>query len=63
MTSAPTRPGGQLVLYYRDVPCADGIVILGHLADDRDIDRLAASSEVTIEAVRRPARTAAHRPA
>ncbi|MFH8760545.1 cyclophilin-like fold protein [Streptomyces atroolivaceus] len=45
-------PWGQLVLYYRDVPYADGIVILGHLADDRDTDRLATVSRVTIETVR-----------
>ncbi|MEV0303030.1 cyclophilin-like fold protein [Streptomyces prasinus] len=45
-------PWGQLVLYYRDVPYADGIVILGHLADDRDTDRLATASRVTVETVR-----------
>lgn len=45
-------PWGQLVLYYRDVPYADGIVILGHLTDDSDIDRLAAASRATIEAAR-----------
>ncbi|MFH9860345.1 cyclophilin-like fold protein [Streptomyces sp. NPDC017202] len=45
-------PWGQLVLYYRDVPHADGIVILGHLADDRDIDRLATASRTTVEATR-----------
>ncbi|MCF4141005.1 hypothetical protein L1856_35555 [Streptomyces sp. Tue 6430] len=45
-------PWGQLVLYYRDVPYADGIVILGHLADDRDTDRLATASKVTIETAR-----------
>lgn len=45
-------PWGQLVLYYRDVPYADGIVILGHLADDRAIDRLATASKVTIESAR-----------
>ncbi|MFF8557026.1 cyclophilin-like fold protein [Streptomyces sp. NPDC015501] len=45
-------PWGQLVLYYRDVPYADGIIILGHLADDRDIGRLTTASKVAIDAVR-----------
>ncbi|MDQ0791610.1 cyclophilin-like fold protein [Streptomyces sp. B1I3] len=45
-------PWGQLVLYYRDVPYADGIIILGRLADDRDIGQLATASKVTVDAVR-----------
>lgn len=45
-------PWDQLVLYYRDVPYADGIVILGHLANNRDIGRLTTASKVTIDTVR-----------
>ncbi|MGC9381914.1 cyclophilin-like fold protein [Streptomyces sp. MH13] len=44
-------PWGQLVLYYRDVPYADGIVILGRLADDGDTGRLATATKVTVDAV------------
>ncbi|MFF3931759.1 cyclophilin-like fold protein [Streptomyces hirsutus] len=55
---APTpRPGDlahyapwrNLALFYRDGEASPGLVILGHLDDRRDIDRLATADRVTIE--------------
>ncbi|WP_410611170.1 cyclophilin-like fold protein [Amycolatopsis sp. lyj-109] len=41
-------PWGNLAIYYRDAPRANGVVVLGHLADG-GADVLATADRVTIE--------------
>ncbi|MFJ7494301.1 hypothetical protein ACIQZB_24345 [Streptomyces sp. NPDC097727] len=38
-----------MALFYRDGERSPGLVILGHLDDSQDIDRLATANRVTIE--------------
>ncbi|MGW3507275.1 cyclophilin-like fold protein [Streptomyces sp. NPDC000994] len=42
-------PWRNLALFYRDGERSPGLVILGHLDDSQDIDRLATAHRVTIE--------------
>ncbi|MET7494148.1 cyclophilin-like fold protein [Streptomyces sp900116325] len=43
-------PWQNLALFHRDGETSPGLVILGHLSDSKDIDRLATADRVTIEA-------------
>jgi hypothetical protein len=43
-------PWGNLAIFYRDGEPSAGLVILGHLVDSNDIDRLATAGRATIEA-------------
>lgn len=43
-------PWGNLALFYRDGDQSPNLVILGHLTNSSDIDRLAAADHIRLEA-------------
>ncbi|WP_327242243.1 cyclophilin-like fold protein [Streptomyces sp. NBC_01320] len=44
-------PWRNLALFYRDGEASPGLVVLGHLDDSQDIDRLATADRVTIKSL------------
>lgn len=44
-------PWGNLALFYRDGPHSPGLVILGRLDDDADVERLATAARISIESL------------
>ncbi|MFI2780842.1 cyclophilin-like fold protein [Streptomyces sp. ALB3] len=43
-------PWGNLAFFYRDGEHSPGLVLLGHLTDRRELDRMARATQVRIEA-------------